>query len=242
MLSFAEVTETAPGFPRSQTSAAYIRLRRDILAGVFAPGEKLKIADLAAAVEVSPGAIREALSRLVPDQLVVSRDQKGFVVAPLSIEDLEDLTNLRCDVEAIALRRSVALGDDGWEAAVLAAAHRLRRTEIKSATYRALTPEWVERHAAFHAALVSACGSRRLKELHAQLYQQSERYRGLSFHVEGEEDEAGGRDIVGEHQLLVDAALDRDADRLVDLAVGHLRQTTARIVKMAQTLPQLKPA
>lgn len=228
MLSLVESSDPTPHEPRSQTSLAYSRIRRDLLGGRYAPGERLKITDLATALDVSPGAVREALSRLVPEQLVVSRDQKGFVVAPLSIQDLEDLTDLRCEMEAIALRRSVALGDESWEAQVLAAAHRMRRTKRLADEQRTLTSEWVERHAAFHAALVSACGNRRLLDVRAQLYQQSERYRGLSVYVDDD------RDIDAEHQALVDAALDRNADRLVDLMYAHLRTTTAKIVSASR--------
>jgi DNA-binding GntR family transcriptional regulator len=229
-----------PGSPsgaaRSQTSAAYAQIRQDILSGRLIPGARLKIADLAAALDVSPGAIREALSRLVPDNLVVSRDQKGFVVAPLSIEDLEDLTDLRCEIEAIGLRRSVARGGDGWEAAILASAHRMLRTPMMAEDGRRLSPVWVERHAAFHTALVNACDSPRLLDLHAQLYQQSERYRGLSVHIDAD------RDVQAEHQKLVDAAMDRDADRLVALTLHHLRETTRRIVDGAPRFAALKPA
>ena len=215
--------------PTSQTTLAYSRLRADVLAGRLAPGERLKVLDLAKALEVSPGAIREALSRLIPEQLVVSREQKGFAVAPLSIEDLEDLTDLRCEVEAIALRRSVERGDSDWEAAVLATAHRLRRTPTQtSETDRSLSEQWVERHSEFHAALVAASGSKRLMAFHAQLYEQSERYRGLATHLET------NRDVDTEHQNLVDAALDRDADRLVALTLEHMRKTTARIVDAAR--------
>jgi DNA-binding GntR family transcriptional regulator len=219
--------ETDP--PQSQTSQAYSRIRSDLLAGRFAPGQRLKIGDLATAIEVSPGAIREALSRLVPEQLVVSRDQKGFVVAPLSGADLQDLTDVRCEVEAIALRRSVERGDAAWEAAVLAAAHRLRRTSLHDeSSDRNISREWAERHAAFHATLVAACGSRRLIALHGQLYEQSERYRVLSAHIKAD------RDIAGEHQALVDAALDRDANQLVTLALTHFRQTTVLILDAAR--------
>jgi GntR family carbon starvation induced transcriptional regulator len=213
----------------SQTTLAYSRLRSDVLAGRLAPGERLKVLDLAKALEVSPGAIREALSRLIPEQLVVARDQKGFAVAPLSIEDLEDLTDLRCEVEAIALRRSVERGDAEWEAEVLATAHRLRRTPSRTSDVDiSLSSEWVERHAAFHAALVSACGSQRLMLFHAQLYEQSERYRGLATHLET------SRDVDTEHQTLVDAALDRNAKLLMALMLEHMRKTTSRIVEGAR--------
>lgn len=231
MLKLVETAEIRPEAPRSQTSAAYARLRADILAGRFAPGEKLKIADLSAALAVSSSATRESLSRLVADQLVVSRDQRGFVVAPLSIEDLEDLTETRCEIETVALRRAVERGKDDWEGALLAAAHRLRRTPMKGASDASLTEEWVARHAAFHLSLVSACGSRRLLKIHAQLYEQSERYRGLSVHVEGD------RDVASEHEALVDAALERNADRLVELTLAHFRKTTALIIDAARRRP-----
>lgn len=226
-----KITETLPGEAaraRSQTSLVYARLRAGILAGRHAPGERLKIADVAAAMDVSPGAVREALSRLVPEQLVVTQDQKGFQVAPLSIEDLEDLTDLRCDVESLALRRSVEQGDDVWEAAILAAAHRLSRTPPRAGDGAAAASDWIARHAEFHAALVSGCGSRRLLALHHQLYEQSERYRILSARVDGD------RDVGAEHQAIVDAALARDADQLVTLVEAHIRHTTRLIVAAAR--------
>ena len=211
------------GEPRSQTTLAYARLRRDVLTGRIAPGEKLRINDLAQQLEVSPGAIREALSRLVPEALVVSRDQKGFTVAPLSSEDLEDLCRMRCDIEELALRRSVAAGDAEWEATILATAHRLRRS-ARFTDEGDPNTDWLKQHDRFHAALVAACGSPRLAALRSQLHQQSERYRILSVQVEG------GRNVDGEHQAMVDAALDRDVEGLVGLVRGHI-ETTAALLK-----------
>src|SRR5579871_2366228 len=112
--------------PRNQTTVAYEAIRADILSGRHVPEKKLKIQELAEEFGVSPGAVREALSRLVPEELVVSRDQRGFIVAPLSLADLADLTDIRCEIESLALRRSVELGDVNWEAGILAAEHRLR--------------------------------------------------------------------------------------------------------------------
>src|SRR5580700_8623872 len=116
--------------PRNQTTVAYEALRADILHGRRMPGKKLKIQELADDFGVSPGAVREALSRLVPEELVVSRDQRGFLVSPVSLADLADLTDVRCEIESLALRRSVALGDVNWEAGILAAEHRLRSKAV----------------------------------------------------------------------------------------------------------------
>ena len=230
MAAMIDILEASVPGSRSQSSFAYEAIRAAILAGTHSPGTKLKIQDFAIDLKVSPGAVREALSRLVPEQLVVSRDQRGFSVAPLSIADLEDLTDLRCEVEAIALRRSLAHGDIDWEAGVVAAAHRLQSAPL------ALNPASVQTHAAFHTALVSACGSRRLLALHAQLYEQSERYRGLSYRVEAK------RNVQNEHRKIVDLALSRNVDGLIRAMVAHIRQTTALIAQAAQNQAMPTPA
>lgn len=209
--------------PRSQTSVAYEVIRTDILRGRHTPDKKLKIQELAEELDVSPGAVREALSRLVPEGLVVSRDQRGFLVAPLSPADLVDLTDLRCEIEALALRRSVERGDVNWEASILAAEYKLRSKPVV-ADGSDPTQKWKQNHADFHLALVSACGNRRLLSLHAQLYEQSERYRGLLFHLETD------RDVDEEHHDIVKYALARDAKSLVLAAVDHLRRTTELII------------
>ncbi|MGE4431178.1 MAG: GntR family transcriptional regulator [Sphingobium sp.] len=224
-LATAKVVQSSSGSPRSQTSLAYEIIRQDIIAGMHPPGKKLKIQDLADELKVAPSAVREALSRLVPEQLVISRDQRGFVVAPLSIDDLVDLTDLRCEVEAIALRRSVANGDIDWEVRLISAAHRLRAMPSPQPARNPHTADWLSKHAEYHAALVSACGSRRLLALHAQLYEQSERYRILSAFIETK------RDVTDEHQQLVDLALARDADGLVAMMTQHIRRTTELIVE-----------
>lgn len=229
ILTTPEVVNSASGSPKSQTSLAYEIIRRDIIAGMHQPGKKLKIQDLADELKVAPSAVREALSRLVPEQLVISRDQRGFVVAPLSLDDLMDLTDLRCEIETIALRRSVANGDIDWEVRLISAAHRLRALPQPEPNRDVHTAEWVRKHAEYHAALVSACGSRRLLALHAQLYEQSERYRILSALIKTK------RDVVDEHQKLVDLALARDADGLVTMMTRHIRRTTELIIEAAES-------
>ncbi|WP_242140949.1 GntR family transcriptional regulator [Sphingomonas sp. TREG-RG-20F-R18-01] len=229
MLRLIETLPAEHAAPRSQTSATYARLKADILAGKIDPGEKLKINDLAAQLSVSPGAVREALSRLVPEGFVVSRDQRGFTVAPISIDDLLDLTRLRCDIEEIALRRSVAEGDASWEAAVLSTAHRMRRTpRIIDETPNL---DWLAQHEAFHRALVNGAESPRLLALNSQLYQQLERYRLLAWNVDRT------RDVDAEHQELVDAALDRDANSLVAAARAHFERTATLIVGVSRANP-----
>ena len=103
---------------RSQSSLSFQRIRGDMLSGRHPPGGRLKTTELAASLNACPGTVRGALSRLSSEQLLISRDQRGFVVAPLSLDDLHDLTDLRCKIEEISLPRPVARGDIDREAGI----------------------------------------------------------------------------------------------------------------------------
>src|SRR6201999_1825607 len=77
------------------TQLAHDRLRADLLACRLKPGERLIINQLCQYLDVSLGAVREALSRLSSEGLVIAEPQRGFRVAPISAEDLKDLTAAR---------------------------------------------------------------------------------------------------------------------------------------------------
>ena len=145
---------------KTQTDAAYAALREAILSCRLAPGAKIKISDAAAEFDFSPGAVREALSRLAAERMAVATAQKGFTVAAISAEELVDLTRTRIAIEQLCLRSSIAEGDVEWEAEILAAYHRLHRLPISLGPRENLSPAWAAAHNAFHAALASACGSR----------------------------------------------------------------------------------
>jgi DNA-binding GntR family transcriptional regulator len=205
------------------TQGAYEGLRADLLACRITPGSRLKIQDLCQRFSVSLGAVREALSRLTSEGLVISEPQRGFRAAPISVADLKDLTMVRIEVESLCLKRAIEIGTVDWEARLVAAFHRLSRTPERVASDPARSAdEWAEAHAAFHAALVEGADSPWLLRLHAQLYAQSERYRRLSVPLSSEE-----RDVGLEHQKILDATLRRDAVSAVDLLTRHLGATTA---------------
>ena len=113
----------------SDIEKAYWLLRQEILAGRLAPGEKLRIDYLKSTYGYGASGIREALSRLLSDGLVASEAQRGFWVAPVSVEDLRDLTATRKVIEVEALRQAILCGDVAWEARVVAAQYRLERFE-----------------------------------------------------------------------------------------------------------------
>jgi DNA-binding GntR family transcriptional regulator len=205
------------------TQGAYDQLRSDILSCRLRPGSKLKIQDLCLRCAVSLGAIREALSRLTSEGLVVARPQRGFIAAPISPEDLTDLTKVRIEIDSLCLRKAIEHGNVAWESRLVAAFHRLSRTPERAAgDPTRSSEEWSEAHAGFHTALVEGCDSPWLMRLHNQLYDQSERYRRLSVSLAPRK-----RNIGDEHQKILDAVLARNADKAVKLLSQHLSVTTS---------------
>lgn len=213
----------------SLTQDVYERLRADLLACRLQPGARLKIGELCRTLSVSLSAVREALSRLTSEGLVVAEPQRGFRVAPISAEELCDLTTVRAQIEGMCLERAIAVGDVAWESQLVAAFHRLSRTpEREPADPERMNEAWSAAHAAYHEALVAACDSPWLLRLRAILYAQSERYRRLSVPLA-----RLARDLNREHQDIMKAALGRDAGRARVLMTQHLELTTRALLEQS---------
>lgn len=214
----------------SETRAGDVlqRLREDILACVLLPGEKLRFEALKERYDVSFSTLREALSRLAAEQLVLAEEQRGFVVAPVSVADLEDLTNARVLLEREVLRQSMEKGDDNWEAGIMASYHRMDRLQSRLGKQYYLDSAWSGLHEDFHYSLVNACGSPVLLGIRQKLFERAHRYRRMSSQFRTH---WRPKDI--EHKAIMDAALDRLSPDALDLIESHIRETTRNVIKFA---------
>lgn len=207
------------------TRRLYLSLRHSILWGDIAPGEPLQFRTLRERHGASMGVIREALARLTGEGLVAFQEQKGFAAAPLKAQELNDLMRMRCLIESDALRGAIERGSIEWESNVLAAAHRLARTPLPME--RGSAEEWEAKHRAFHLALVSGCDSPFQLQLAENLLERAQRYRYIRYRFECNDTLI--RDGRDEHQALVEATLNRDADRAVAILKEHYQKTRAFI-------------
>lgn len=223
--------DTIDPAPRSQTARTYEQLRAEILDVRYRPGDRLRIDALCNALSASSGAVREALSRLTAEGLVVATPQKGFVVAPISKADLVELTEVRIHVELVCLEQSMLKGDIAWEGRVVSAYHQLSRlTKSLDLKGGSVGSEWPRLHERLHDELASECGNQWWLRIRRQLFTQSERYRRLSGPY-AEYD----RDIDREHKEVVDAALARDVPLAKERLAAHLQATT-NILLRSRTL------
>lgn len=213
-----------PGKGTTIAGETYQSLRAGILSGEIPPGDKVRTQELCRRFGVSLGAVREALSQLQAEGLVVAEAHRGYTVAPISIQDLKDLTRVRLEIETLCLTWSMEAGKIEWESEVIGALHRLTKT-YRVEDRSAASAEWIAAHDTYHYALVSACGSPRLLQLRQQLYDQSERYRKLESTL------GKDRKPDDEHKRLADAVIERDVPLATRLLKSHIELTTENILK-----------
>lgn len=217
---------------KTLAETAYAALRRDIISGALVPGQPLRMAFLCDRYGMGMSPVREALNRLQAERLVTAIPLRGFLVAPLSADELTDTTDTRVLIETEALARSIARGGEDWADAVRTALQALLDGAAEP------QPDRLERlHHAFHRALVAACGSRWLLDLFEKLYSESERFR---FHALTVEARDGTRDLAAEHRAIAAAALARDTAGAVELLTAHYRRTETELA--ARLPPAERPA
>lgn len=205
---------------------AFQVLRQDVLSGRHAPEVKLKLESLQGLYGFSSSPLREALNRLVQEGLVKADERKGFRVTPISPADLADITKMRLMLDIPALTESMQAGDDAWEAAIVAAFHRLEKIESRLPQGPVvLDAEWSQRHRDFHFSLIAACPSQRQLAWSMSLFDQAERYRHFAARnrtVSKKKDE--------EHRSLMSAVLKRDVQTATMLLAEHISSTQANVM------------
>jgi len=211
---------------RTLIERSYTRLRDDIVEGRLKPGEKLRVEHLKARYQVGAGTLREAITRLVSDALVVAEGQRGFRVAPMALADLEDLTRLRLHIEIDALRQSMRRGDAAWRAQLQQAYDELSQFE------QPIRPEqsasWEQRNVRFHEALIAACDSPWTMKVLRLLSRHSERYRRRAIGLA-----ESRRDVHAEHRQIFEMAMSGQEARAALALEAHICATPELLARAA---------
>ncbi|MBL8351482.1 MAG: GntR family transcriptional regulator [Burkholderiaceae bacterium] len=235
-LSAADPADTGAEASRTLIERAYAQLRDDIVEGRLAPDEKLRVEHLKARYGVGAGTLREAITRLASDALVVAEGQRGFRVAPVALDDLEDLTRLRLHIEIEALRQSIRHGDGRWRAALQQAYDEL--SSFEQPVRPAQRQQWEALNARFHEALIAAHASPWTFKVLRLLSRHGERYRRYAIGLVD-----SGRDVHAEHREIFELAMAGHEARAALALEAHIRNTPDVLISaLRQGLPVFERA
>ncbi len=202
---------------------AYESLRNDIVTGNLGPGQKLKLNELRTRYGVSVNTLRETLMRLVSDGFVAFEDQKGFRVNPVSMSDLDELIELRVQLEILGLQKSMANSQNrmDWKSSLISAHYRLGCMEkLMMEDESVHVRDWEKADRDFHMAIVANSGSKQLIRYHASILELFMRYQVLALKKRPFRGEA----VADEHQQLVTLMLDDQLDAATALLTEHIRK------------------
>lgn len=224
--------ELRPASGRSTVEAVYQALKGDIISGTRHPGELLRIDRMSRTYGVGPTPLRETLQRLTAESLVIARDGRGFQVAPLTIEEFEDLNIARTAVELAALRDSIEHGTDIWESRIVAAGYILEKCDSKMLSDTSPDVDrWEAANSDFHTALLSACRSTWLLRIQQDLASKSDRYRRAAVMSA---DRNYYENVAREHKELREAALGRDAQTGCRILATHYDRTVRTFARFVR--------
>ncbi len=203
--------------PQTMQEAVLRELRRQINDGELPPGTVIRVDAVAGALGISRIPVREALMILEGEGLVTHRPHVGFAVPSLTAEELEEIYYLRGLLEDEALRRAVPNAADTDRAAAheacVAAEDALNRKQINA---------FSENGRRFHEIVLAPCRMPRLLRLLEGLWDATETYRAAN-----RLDETGQKNLQAEHQVMLEAFLAGDGQRLIEAAEQHRQHLLA---------------
>ena len=199
-------------------------LRRAIITGEFAPGERLMEISLANRLGVSRTPVREAIRKLEQEGLVIMIPRKGAQVAKITEKSLRDVIEIRCVLEEFAASLACErITEEGKEK--LKEAHR----QFVEAAQTNDIIDIVEKDEQFHDAIFQATCNDRLITIINNLREQFYRYR-----MEYVKDIEQHSVLVTEHEQLLHAIFNQDSETAKQIMRTHLKNQQEGVIQAIQ--------
>ena len=209
---------TAPYAGGRRSELVYSELKKQLLAGDFSIGARLREVALAEKFEVSRTPVREALTRLWSEGIVDRHPEGGFRPVLPDVSVIRDLYEVRIGLEHLALARPFQMGTMH---------ERQRLVELRD-DWTALRddaaiepdPDFVLLDESFHVGLAESAGNPAIVEMLKMVNERVRIVRMQDFLTEERIVQT-----IEQHLGILDAVLDRDLTSAVSQFDGHLRQS-----------------
>ncbi|MCA1560535.1 MAG: GntR family transcriptional regulator [Acidobacteria bacterium] len=205
------------------TDLAYERIKRDIVQCALQPGGEVTEAELASRYNLGKAPVRAALLRLGQDGLVQPLARRGYLITPLTIQDVHDLFEFRLLLEPATAKLAAGRLDKPG----------VQRLRDLNQTDTVLGTAFNRSNSEFHVAIAAAAGNRRIVEVLSRLHDQMERL----FHLQlRDPDQKRGHE---EHERIVTALAAGDAEAAERAAAEHIQKGRQTLMEAIFSSPEL---
>jgi DNA-binding GntR family transcriptional regulator len=210
--------------PATLSERVYSALKRDIIQGIFQPGEALSEKDLARRYKASRTPVREAAVRLQNDRLLRIVPNRGYFVAQITLQVLNDIYEVECAAAELAAAK-------GGTSEALKELTNLAKASC-SPNNRASCARFIEADTVFHVGIALLARNQMLVKAVSEARSQMERIMlaAIDIHYFGE---VPGR----EHLAILNAIRERDSERARQLMHDHIMQSKDKVMGVASVLP-----
>ncbi|HEY3148002.1 MAG TPA: GntR family transcriptional regulator [Dongiaceae bacterium] len=207
------------GLPVRRTIADQVAelIRQRILTGQLKSGQPIRQEHLAAELGVSRIPLREALKQLAAEGFVAITSHKGAVVAELSIQEIEELFEIRLKLETWLLQLAIPAMTDHDLAALEKNMDEQRRPDI--------LPHWGDVNWRFHEIMYLPAARPITLKLLKNIHDKIDRYLRLEVTMRSGFDRG-----LREHDGLIACCRSRDVPAAVTLMERHIRETARGLI------------
>lgn len=221
------VRVTEPPAPPRLSDVAYTQLKSDIIRCALAPGQEVTEARLALRLGLGKAPVRAALVRLSQEGLIRALPRRGYLIAPVTVRDVQDIFQFRMILEPEAARLAAGRvqGDRLRQLdAICRAGYVPGDHESEAAFLRA--------NRDFHVAIAEASGNARLATTLASLLDEMERLLHLGLALRNRTEE-----MQHEHKALVDALLSGDKEAAAAMAAEQVEAARKMVMDAILSSP-----
>ena len=219
--------DEGPRRPSSLGDDVYLTLKREIQNLIIPPRQQLDEGALVRRFGISRTPVREAIRRLVADELIDLIPHQSARVRPILFEGVRDyFESLRVMQKALFVLSAARI--DGPQIEAGEAAH----SELEAASERRDMLAIPNLNTAFHMAIAEGAGNRYLRDAYERLLIQGTRLAALTLrhYIVSQWDEEMGKLSV-DHRDILDAAREHDQHRMAELSDRHVELSRSQVVK-----------